>query len=268
MKPPPPQRCDGGKKSLPVNSAAVENTARPANSSAATLKPSAQIALASGLPATRVAVVEDDASLRRTITAFINRAPGFACAGSFPDAETALVEIPRLKPDVVLMDIRLPGMSGIECVAALKELLPKTPVIMLTVYDEGDYLFESLKAGASGYLLKRAIGDHLTEALQEARAGGLPLTRHMAAKVGQYFKQFGKRQQEAQTEITLLTVREQEVLKLLAEGFRYKEIAAELGISLDTVREHSRRIYTKLHVSSRTEAVVKFLGGKPQPSSG
>jgi len=231
------------------------------------LKPSAPAAPASALPLTRVAVVEDDSALRRTITAFINRAPGHCCAGSFPDAETALAEIPRLKPDVVLMDIGLPGMSGIECVAALKALLPEMPIIMLTVYDEGDYLFESLKAGASGYLLKRAMGDKLTEALQEARAGGLPLTRHMAAQVGQYFQQFGKRQKEARTEVTQLSPREQEVLKCLAEGFRYKEIAGQLGISLDTVREHARRIYTKLHVSSRTEAVVKYLGGKTPPPS-
>jgi DNA-binding NarL/FixJ family response regulator len=229
------------------------------------LKPPVQAAPASALPATRVAVVEDDSALRRTIAAFINRAPGHCCAGAFPDAETALAEIPHLKPDVVLMDIGLPGMSGIECVAALKELLPATPIIMLTVYDEGDYLFESLKAGASGYLLKRAMGDKLIEALQEARAGGLPLTRHMAAQVSQYFQEVGKKQKEARTEFTQLSPREQDVVKLLAAGFRYKEIAAELGISLDTVREHARRIYTKLHVSSRTEAVVKYLGGKTPP---
>jgi DNA-binding NarL/FixJ family response regulator len=211
-------------------------------------------------PAARVVIVEDDSNLRRTIIAFVNRSPGFCCAGAFPDGETALAEIPLLKPDVVLMDIGLPGMSGIECVSALKEIIPATPILMLTVYDEGDYLFDSLKAGASGYLLKRTIGDKLLEAMQEARAGGLPLTRHMAVKVGEYFQQFGRRQKQAQDEVNTLTPREQEVLKLLADGFRYKEIASQLGISLDTVREHSRRIYSKLHVSSRTEAVVKYLG--------
>jgi DNA-binding NarL/FixJ family response regulator len=211
-------------------------------------------------PAARVVIVEDDSNLRRTIIAFVNRSPGFCCAGAFPDGETALAEIPLLKPDVVLMDIDLPGMSGIECVSALKEIIPATPILMLTVYDEGDYLFDSLKAGASGYLLKRTIGDKLLEAMQEARAGGLPLTRHMAVKVGEYFQQFGRRQKQAQDEVNTLTPREQEVLKLLADGFRYKEIASQLGISLDTVREHSRRIYSKLHVSSRTEAVVKYLG--------
>jgi len=217
--------------------------------------------IAPGKPrAARVVVVEDDSNLRRTMIAFINRSPGYSCAGAFPDAESALAEIPDIKPDVVLMDIGLPGMSGIECVSALKEIMPATPIIMLTVYDEGDYLFESLKAGASGYLLKRTIGEKLLEAMQEAQSGGLPLTRHMAVKVGQYFQQFGRSQKSSQEDVNTLTPREQDVLKLLADGFRYKEIAGELGISLDTVREHSRRIYSKLHVSSRTEAVVKYLG--------
>jgi len=212
--------------------------------------------------AARVVVVEDDAQLSKTMITFINRSPGYCCAGTFADGETALAEIPGLKPDVVLMDIGLPGMSGIACVSKLKARLPEMPIIMLTVYDEGDYLFDSLKAGASGYLLKRAIGDKLLEAMQEARAGGLPLTRHMAAKVGQYFQKFGR----SQGEVHKLTPREQEVLQLLADGFRYKEIAGVMDISLDTVREHARRIYTKLHVSSRTEAVVKYLGGTNKPA--
>jgi DNA-binding NarL/FixJ family response regulator len=245
----------------------VDQKAKDGRSAGVTIEPPVQAPLSAPPMATRVVLVEDDSNLRRTIISFINRSPGFCCCGSFPDAETALAEIPHLKPDVVLMDIGLPGMSGIECVAVLKEHLPAIPVIMLTVYDEGDFLFDSLKAGASGYLLKRALGDKLADALREARAGGLPLTRHMAAKVGQYFQQFGKRQKEARTEVPALTAREKEVLKLLADGFRYKEIAAELGISLDTVREHSRRIYVKLHVSSRTEAVVKYLGGNCHPPS-
>ena len=231
---------------------------RPSDTIVSVLKTSA----AGKPPVARVVVVEDDSNLRKTMLAFINRSPGFCCAGTFADGETALAEIPGLKPDVVLMDIGLPGMSGIECVSKLKTIMPATPIIMLTVYDEGDYLFDSLKAGASGYLLKRAIGDKLLEAMQEARAGGLPLTRHMAAKVGQYFQKFGK----SQTEVHTLTPREQEVLQLLADGFRYKEIAGVMGISLDTVREHARRIYSKLHVSSRTEAVVKYLGGSNKPA--
>lgn len=214
-------------------------------------------------PPARVVVVEDNANLRKTMIAFINRSSGYTCAGALSDGESALAEIPKLKPDLVLMDIGLPGMSGIECVAALKEMMPMLPIIMLTVYDEGDFLFDSLKAGASGYLLKRAIDDKLLEAMQEAQSGGLPLTRHMATKVGQYFQQLGKARKSTCDEVTTLTPREQDVLKLLAEGFRYKEIATQLGISLDTVREHARRIYVKLHVSSRTEAVVKYLGGTP-----
>lgn len=212
----------------------------------------------------RVVVVEDDSNLRKTMITFINRSPGFCCAGTFSDGETALAGIPALKPDVILMDINLPGMSGIECVSALKQILPTTPIIMLTVYDEGDFLFDSLKAGASGYLLKRALGEKLPEAMQEALEGGLPLTRHMAVKVGQYFQHLGPNTKGAPSEIYALTPREQDILRLLADCYRYKEIASELGISLDTVREHSRRIYTKLHVSSRTEAVVKYLGGVPK----
>jgi len=208
-------------------------------------------------PSAARVVVEDDSNLRRTMIAFINRAPGYCCAAAFGDGETALAEIPKLKPDVVLMDIGLPGISGIECVSRLKTILPTLPIIMLTVYDEDDYLFDSLKAGASGYLLKRALGDRLVEALQQAQSGGLPLARDMAAQVKQFFQKMG--QQKA--EVNHLSPREQEVLELLAEGFRYKEIAAKMGIGLDTVRAHASRIYFKLHVSSRTEAVVKYLGG-------
>jgi DNA-binding NarL/FixJ family response regulator len=243
----------------------VEMAAKPARPSGQPLTPDAAHARQL-TPAVRVALVEDDANLRRTMIAFINRCPGYCCAGTFADGESALAEIPRLKPDLVLMDIGLPGMSGIECVAALKPLLPTTPIIMLTVYDEGDFLFESLKAGASGYLLQRAMSGGLVEAMNEACAGGLPLTRHMAMKVGQFFQQLGQRPKTKPEEVNTLTPREQEVLQLLADGFRYKEIADQLGISLDTVREHARRIYAKLHVSSRTDAVVKFLGSR-QPST-
>lgn len=244
----------------------LEMATKPTKESMPQPKPSGGSAPAHP-PPVRVVVVEDDSSLRRTMITFINRSPGFSCAGAFADGESALAEIPGIKPDVVLMDIGLPGMTGIECVSALKALMPAIPILMLTVYDEGDYLFDSLKAGASGYLLKRTIGDKLLEAMQEAQAGGLPLTRHMAVKVGQYFQQFGKSQKASQSEVNTLTPREQDVLKLLADGFRYKEIANELGISLDTVREHSRRIYAKLHVSSRTEAVVKYLGSERPPGN-
>jgi DNA-binding NarL/FixJ family response regulator len=175
--------------------------------------------------------------------------------GTYPNGETALEQIPRHKPDLVLMDIGLPGMSGIECVRSLKAVLPSLPIIMLTVYDEGEYLFNSLKAGASGYLLKRTTGEKLVEAITEARLGGVPLTRQMAGKMAQYFQQMGA----TTSEMVTLTKRERETLALLAEGFRYKEIADQLGIALETVREYVRNTYRKLHVSSRTEAAVKFL---------
>jgi DNA-binding NarL/FixJ family response regulator len=205
---------------------------------------------------TTVAIVEDDARVRESLSLVISRAEGFAIAGTYPDAESALAGIPRLHPDVVLMDIRLPGMSGIECVRALKARLPGARVVMLTVYDEGSSLLESLKAGASGYLLKRTPAAKILEAINEAKLGGMPMTRQMAGKVAQYFHGLGT----AMNDVQQLTPREKETLAQLADGYRYKEIADHLGISLDTVREYVRSIYDKLHVSSRTEAVVKYLG--------
>jgi DNA-binding NarL/FixJ family response regulator len=204
----------------------------------------------------RVALVEDSARLRESLAEMLASAPGYELVASFADAETALQQIPALCPDVVLMDIGLPRMSGIECVRALKAQLPQMPVLMLTVYDEGPFLFNSLKAGANGYLLKRTVADKLLESIREAREGGVPLTRQMAAKIAEYFQQLGT----VAAEVASLTRRERESLELLAQGFLYKEIADRLGISLDTVREYVRNIYAKLHVSSRTEAVVKFLG--------
>ena len=204
----------------------------------------------------RVSIVEDDTRVRRSLTQLIERAEGYQVVSSYTDAETALAEIPKLRPDVVLMDIRLPGMTGIEAVRALKARLPALPILMLTVYDEGEFLFNSLKAGASGYLLKRTSGEKLLEAITEARLGGVPLTRQMAGKVAGYFQQMGR----SAADLDTLTRRERETLALLAEGFRYKEIADRLGISMDTVREYVRGVYAKLHVSSRTEAVVKYLG--------
>ena len=205
--------------------------------------------------AVRIGIVEDQAGVAESLKKLINRAAGLQVIGTYPNGETALEQIPRHKPDLVLMDIGLPGMSGIECVRSLKTLLPSLPIIMLTVYDEGAYLFDSLKAGASGYLLKRTTGEKLVEAITEARLGGVPLTRQMAGKMAQYFQQLGT----TTSEMATLTKRERETLALLAEGFRYKEIADRLGIALETVREYVRNTYRKLHVSSRTEAAVKYL---------
>jgi DNA-binding NarL/FixJ family response regulator len=205
--------------------------------------------------AVRIGIVEDQPGVAESLKKLINRGGRFQVIGTYPDGETALEEIPRQKPDLVLMDIGLPGMSGIECVRALKAMLPSLPIIMLTVYDEGDYLFDSLKAGASGYLLKRTTGEKLVEAITEARLGGVPLTRQMAGKMACYFQQLGA----ATSEMATLSKRERETLALLAEGFRYKEIADRLGIAIETVREYVHNTYHKLHVSSRTEAVLKYL---------
>jgi DNA-binding NarL/FixJ family response regulator len=203
----------------------------------------------------RVAIVEDDQALRETLAAFIGKADGFTCLGSFATAESALAEIPQLKPDVVLMDIGLPGLSGTECARELKQRIPQTQIVMHTVYDEGDFLFNALKAGASGYLLKRTTGAHLLAALREARDGGMPFTRQMAQQVQDYFRKLGQKVNE----LELLAPRESETLKHLAEGLPYKQIADRMGISLETVRQYVKAIYTKLHVNSRTEAVVKYL---------
>lgn len=203
----------------------------------------------------RIGIVEDQAGVAESLKKLINRTAGFQVVGTYPNGETALEQIPRSKLDLVLMDIGLPGMSGIECVRELKARLPALPIVMLTVYDEGEFLFNSLKAGASGYLLKRTTGEKLIEAITEARLGGVPLTRQMAGKVANYFQQQGS----AASEMETLTKRERETLALLAEGFRYKEIADRLGIGIETVREYVRNTYRKLHVSSRTEAVVKYL---------
>jgi len=214
---------------------------------------------------TKVAIVEDDARIREELAKLLERAPGFDCLGTYPDGEAALAEIPKHLPDVVLMDINLPGMSGIDCVRRLKAACPSLQIVMLTVYDEVGQLFQSLMAGACGYLLKRTPADKLLEAITEARLGGAPMTRKIARKLVQYFHQFGS----SSTEASILSKREQETLALLAEGFRYKEIAVKMNISFNTVREYVHSIYQKLHVSSRTEAVLKFqrqpLGGTPVP---
>ena len=211
---------------------------------------------ASQLKSTTVAIVEDDERIRESLSLLIGRVEGFAISGVYPDAESAVAQIPQCRPDVVLMDINLPGMSGIECVRILKKRLPNVCVVILTVYDEANHLLDSLKAGACGYLLKRAPSSKILEAITEAQRGGMPMTRQMAGKVANYFHGLGT----AMSDVQHLTPREKATLAQLAEGHRYKEIADHLSISLDTVREYVRSIYGKLHVSSRTEAVVKYLG--------
>lgn len=205
-----------------------------------------------------VSLVEDHAETRESLTALINTAPGFRCAGVHANAEEALREIPKQNPDVALVDINLPGMSGIECVSKLKHLLPQLPVLILTTYEESELIFNSLRAGASGYLLKKMAPVELVTAIEQVCAGGAPMSMPVASKIVRYFQQ----RQSAATEVEKLTQREQEILALLAQGFLYKEIGERTGISFSTVRAHLRNIYEKLHVQSRTEATIKYLGAQ------
>jgi DNA-binding NarL/FixJ family response regulator len=203
-----------------------------------------------------VSIVEDSRGTRESLTELLKRSPGLRCVGAYATGEQALRELPDAIPDVVLMDINLPGMSGIECVARLKAKTPQLQVLMLTTYEEGDLIFESLRAGANGYLLKNMPPGELVHAVEQVHAGGSPMSMHIARKVVNHFQQIKK----PSSEMEKLTKRELEILALLAKGFLYKEIADQLGISLSTVRAHLHTVYEKLHVQSRTEAVVKYLG--------
>lgn len=203
----------------------------------------------------RVAIVEDDGGVRENLVTLVGSKKDFQCTGAYANAELALRQIPNNWPDVVLMDINLPNMSGIELVAKLKEQRPTLQVIMLTVYSDHEQIFNSLKKGASGYLLKKMPPAKILEAIRDVQSGGAPMSNAIARQVVQYFQ---KSPPAAPTEN--LTKREHEILACLARGQQYKEIADELSISLETVRAHVRHIYEKLHVRSRTEAVVKFLG--------
>ncbi len=202
-----------------------------------------------------VSIVEDNEQLRATLARVIGRADGFRCASHYGDAETALERLPKDKPEVVLMDINLPGMNGVECVRRLKPLLPQAQIVMLTVYEDTENIFNALAAGAAGYLLKRTKSAELLEAIREVHRGGSPMTTHIARKVTQSFQRAGLSTQPTEN----LSEREQEVLDCLSQGFLYKEIADKLGISYETVHTYIRRIYEKLQVRTRTEAVAKFL---------
>ncbi len=203
----------------------------------------------------KVAIVDDDEGIRSSLATLIRRSPQFEMAGDYPDAETAIKEIPRKAPDVVLMDINMPGMKGMECVRVLKTQLPAVQFLMLTVYEDSDSLFASLKAGASGYLLKRTAGARLLEAIRDVHAGGSPMTPQLARRVVQFFAKPAERTEP----VAQLTAGEKEFLDQLANGYAYKEIAERMKISIDTVRSYVRTVYEKLHVHSRTEAVVKYL---------
>jgi DNA-binding NarL/FixJ family response regulator len=204
-------------------------------------------------------VVEDDAAVREILAGWLRAADGFACAGEFPDAESALARLPEIKPDVALVDINLPGLSGIDCVRQLKPALPATQFVMLTVYDDSNHIFDALAAGATGYLLKRTSREALLASIREVHAGGSPMSSSIARKVVQSLQQ----PVPANKAIDGLSNRENEVLALLAHGFLYKEIAEKIGISQPTVSTYIRRIYEKLHVHSRAQAVARYTNLRP-----
>lgn len=203
----------------------------------------------------RISIVEDDADVRQSLAVLINGSDGFECVSTYRSAERALEAIPGQQPDIVLMDINLPRLSGIECVRQLKARLPALKFLMLTMYEDSNLIFQSLSAGASGYLLKRTSPAKIMEAIQELQEGGAPMSSKIARIVVQHFQD----RANPASEMAKLSPREREILDLLAKGFRYKEIAEQLSISFDTVRAHLRNIYDKLQVRSRTEAVVKYL---------
>ena len=201
-----------------------------------------------------LSLVEDDPGVRESLASVLDGFDRYRCLSHYPDGESALKGIPLERPDVVLMDINLPGMSGVDCVRELKSSMPTLQILMLTVYENSDLIFKALAAGASGYLLKQTPLPKLLEAIDEVHQGGSPMTSHIARKVVQSFQQLPRTR-----ETDGLSPREQAVLECLAEGYLYKEIAVRLQISYETVHTYIRRIYEKLHVRSRTEAVAKFL---------
>jgi DNA-binding NarL/FixJ family response regulator len=210
-----------------------------------------------------VAIVEDNAVMRKSFRQWIDAAPGFRCVFACATAEEALAEIPQLKPDVVLMDVHLPGESGIVCTARLKAALPSVQVIIVTVYRNQELIIQALQAGACGYLLKRSSPEELLKAISEVRSGGAPMTSEIARMLVEAF------QKKPATESSDgLTQRESEILALLSEGLSNKEIADRVKISYDTVRAHLRHIYEKLHVRGRTEAVKMYLKSSDSVTAG
>ena len=202
-----------------------------------------------------VSLVEDDAELRGTVREFVESSEGMRFVSGYGSAEDALKKLPADRPDVVVMDIQLPGMTGIQCVTALKRLLPQVKVLMLTVFSDGDQLFQAIAAGASGYLLKTSKPDRLVSAIREVHEGGSPITSSVARKMVDYFRLIHPVLPVA----GMLSEREEATLQLLAEGLMYKEIAERLGISIGTVGTFVHRLYEKLHVTNRTDAVLRYL---------
>ena len=209
----------------------------------------------------KVSIVEDDSGIRASLGRLLQRSPGFKCLGAYPTAEAALAEIPKATPDVVLMDINLPGIDGVECARRLKSIIPSTQILMLTVYDDPQRVFQALASGATGYMLKHTPPMELLEAIRDLHQGGAPMNSQIARKVVEAFRKTVPSQ-----DVEQLSPREREILELLAQGYLIKEIADQIGIGFGTVRSHIRHIYEKLHVQSRAQAVAFFFGAGPKPS--
>ncbi len=206
----------------------------------------------------KVAIVEDNRTTREGLETIVNLSPDFHCVCTCSTAEEALKVLPKQGPELVLMDIQLPNMSGVDCVARLKELLPSVKAVMVTVYEDPDRIFRALRAGASGYLLKRSTPEEVLNAMREVQQGGGAMSGEIARKVIGYFRE----QTTAQAQVYELTPREHEILELVVNGLSNKEISDRLSVTVDAVRWHLKHIYQKLHVHSRTEAALKFRPAK------
>jgi DNA-binding NarL/FixJ family response regulator len=204
-----------------------------------------------------MSVVEDMDEVRQKIKRIIDESEEFICLSTYGNAEKALEELPRLSPDIVLMDINLPGMSGIECIKEVKKKCPQIQFMMFTIYENSEQVYEALAAGANGYLLKQTPPEEILRALKELYEGGAPMSTHIARKVVSFFQKENKNNPDHSAD---LSKREKQVLELLSKGFLYKEISDQLFISTGTVRQHIHKIYEKLHVQNRTEAINKFYG--------
>jgi DNA-binding NarL/FixJ family response regulator len=209
----------------------------------------------SGEETIKVALVEDSREEREALGILLRDSPGFSCVGAFESGERALQELPKLFPHVILMDINLPGISGTDCILRLRPIMPATRILMLTVFEDHDRIFQSLRAGANGYLVKKTPPARLLEAIADAHEGGAPMSAAIARQVVDAFHEAGPHHDE----LAALAARELQVVNLLAQGFLYKEIADQLGISMGTVRTYIGRIYEKLHIHSRHEATLKVL---------
>ncbi len=207
---------------------------------------------------TSVAIVEDNAGLGASLRRIVESTPDCQCCGVWRSGEEALLKVPAFRPDVVLMDINLPGISGIETTARLKAELPEVLVVMVTVYRDHDKIFDALKAGACGYLLKRSTPAEVRQAILDVREGGAPMSAEIARRVVEAFYRPQPASAAPEPDAVRLSKRETEILELLTRGLANKEIADQLGLSIETVRVHLKRIYDKLHVHSRTEAAMKY----------